>query len=286
MRINAYILAADPAWIEASVLSYYDIVEKIVVSYDENSIGYTGVPVAVEECLARLKAIDKDNKLVYCPGHYARLDHIPRDNDTYQRQCALEEAGKDAEWVLQLDTDEVLGDPNTFFSCLEEAHQKGFDSMEYPARWLYQKLGSGLYLEACRRFWGIAANYPGPVAVKSNTTLRHMRQCDNTMFRVDFDVKNTDPAHAKDAPVHRVVKASQAINHFSMIRKEADLRRKTQTYSHAKDLDWSREIRHWVWAKHHPYSAMLKTPFVVRKFFKTRAPFVRVTKIAEPTKYK
>ena len=42
MRLTAYILAADPAWIEASIQSYYDIVEQIVVCYDRDRLGWTG----------------------------------------------------------------------------------------------------------------------------------------------------------------------------------------------------------------------------------------------------
>ena len=58
METNAYILAADPAWIEASVRSYYDRVERIVVSYDEDGLGWTGVPLDIEQCLRRLRAMD------------------------------------------------------------------------------------------------------------------------------------------------------------------------------------------------------------------------------------
>src|SRR5438045_2429212 len=106
MNLKAYILAADPAWIEASVLSYYDVIEELVVSYDRRRLGWTGVVIPVAECLERLQAIDHDKKMRFCPGDYAQLDHAPMENETFQRQCAVDEASSGADWVVQFDTDE------------------------------------------------------------------------------------------------------------------------------------------------------------------------------------
>ena len=51
MHLTAYVLAADPAWVGISVLSYYDLVEEMVISYDENGKGWTGAPIPVDECI-------------------------------------------------------------------------------------------------------------------------------------------------------------------------------------------------------------------------------------------
>ena len=37
MRVNAYVLAADPAWLTSSVWSYYNLGDQIVVSFDESN---------------------------------------------------------------------------------------------------------------------------------------------------------------------------------------------------------------------------------------------------------
>src|SRR5438128_525348 len=102
MRLKAYILAADPAWIEKSVQSYYDIVDELLVSYDTNKRGWTGAPIPVDECLERLRAMDRDNKIRFYPGEYARLDRTPMENETYQRQCAITAIGRQTDWILQL----------------------------------------------------------------------------------------------------------------------------------------------------------------------------------------
>lgn len=281
MRLKAYILAADPAWIEASVLSYYDIVEEIVVSYDQDGLGWTGVPIAVDVCLERLRAIDKDSKMRYVPGHYARLDYQPMENETFQRQCALDAASEGADWVLQLDTDEIIADKNAFLSSVESAAQQEYTAVDYPARWLYCSIGKDRYLEWCNRFWKLSAGYPGPLAVRAGTTLRHARQCDSSLFRVDFRTISTSTAHAKNVSIHHVVQPDQGVFHYSMVREEEELKMKFSSWGHANDKNWNPEFNRWIWSKRHPYIAALVSQFSRGKSKRPlriiRAPKIRTT---------
>lgn len=275
MRINAYIMTADPAWIEASVASYYHLVNEIIVSYDEASLGYSGVPIPVDECIQRVKTVDPEGKLRFCPGNFARLRYNPMQNDTYQREVALEIAGRGADWVLQLDTDEVLADPARFIECLEEADKGGFGGMEYPARWLYCGIGGDRYLERCSRLWRTTAGFPGPVAVRPGVRFQTSRQCDAKLFRVDFRSTNTDPWHGRNAPVHRVIKVNEGIVHYSWVRDKEELLRKTSTWGHSGE-DWSGAVRHWAWAGRHPLWAAASAPFVDRE------RRLRIVKIVPP----
>lgn len=279
MKLNAYVLAADPAHIESSIASYYDLIDKLVVSYDENYTSWTGKPLAAQSCLERLKAIDTQSKMVFVPGHYARLEHTPMDNDTYQRQCALEEARQGADWVLQFDTDEVICNVPEFLSCLNEAASKGYKALNYPSRWLYKELSDGRYLEQCSRFWRPVSSYPGPLAVRSDVRLRHARQPelpDEAVFHVDIRAKSTDPWRRSTTSVHRVIRAERAVMHYSMVRDEEELRRKTQAWGHAADRDWSPEIRNWVWCGRHPYLAVLRTPTACNSGTRKRLRISRV----------
>ncbi|MCR6493776.1 hypothetical protein [Cellulomonas sp. P24] len=160
MRVHAYVLAADPHFLRESIAAYYDRVERIVVSYDRSARSWTGTPLPVDECLAVIRDLDAAGKCVLAPGDYARTDVDPLENDTYQRQHALDEAGDGADWVLQLDTDEVLGSLPTFVGALERADAVGAAGLDYPARWLYSRVGPGRYLEASRRFWGAGGELP------------------------------------------------------------------------------------------------------------------------------
>ena len=138
-RISAYVLLADPSYLAESIAAYYPHVDRIVLSYDESSTSWTGTPLPVEQCLAIVGELDIEGKCVAAPGRYARLDHDPLDNDTFQRQAALDAASEDADWVLQLDTDEVMSDPATFFRSLARAERVGASGLDYPARWLYTR---------------------------------------------------------------------------------------------------------------------------------------------------
>jgi hypothetical protein len=266
MKLNAYILAADPAWIEASVLSYYDLVDRIVVSYDENGRGWTGVPIDVEQCLRRLRAIDKVGKFDYRPGKFARPEFFdrPMENDTYQRQIALDQASNGAEWVLQLDTDEVVGNADIFRESLAEAEHVGLSALNYPAIWLYAHAFGRWYLEWCRRGWRRAAGFPGPLAVASGSVLSHARrvaQPDGAYFHVDVATNPSAVAYPKGVSVNRVIPAASAVFHFSWVRSEAWLRAKFSTWGHAKDKNWNPEVGRWVSATGHPIISCFLSQF-------------------------
>ena len=262
MRIKAYILVADPAWIEPSVLSYYDIVEEIIVSYDQDRLAWTGAPIpAVDECLDRLKAIDRDKKMRLSPGHYARLDHKPMENETYQRQCCIEEAGSDIDWVLQLDTDELLPDSQEFVRRLDEEVPAEYQAVDWPMRTFFQRTPAGGFLEVCSLLRKQISSYPGHAAVRPGTVLHYARQTQLPCWRYDVRPKDTDPA-AGNRPVHAVLPEDKAILHFSWIRTEEEIYNKLKSYGHSNEFDWQRYYeqvwkaapRRWRWmVKFHPF---------------------------------
>jgi hypothetical protein len=261
LRINAYVLAADPWWLEASLGAYYSVVDRIVVSYDRDAVSWTGTPLPVEACLERIRALDTDGKCDFRPGRYAHPDRAPIDNDTFQRAEALAAASEDCDWVLQLDTDEVILDSGEFVSCLEEADLRGATGLEYPMRYLYTRTRSGRFLEMSSRRWGTIANYPGPVAVAAGTVPRHARQADVDLFRVDFAANNTDPRHPSDAVVHRVIRPDSGILHYWWVRSDEHLRRKAGWSGHADTYSQPKRLRDWQWRRRHPLLAALSAPF-------------------------
>ena len=274
-RIAAYVMAADPTWIEESVRSYYDIVDRIVVSYDKTSTSWTGTPIRVDEALERLRAMDVASKMILSPGSFFRQGEHALANDTYQRQTALTEASEGADWVVQLDTDEVFADPAEFLRCLRAADNLGYSGLEYPARVMYQHMRGNLYLEQCRRFWTVAAGYPGPVAVRANSTLTLCRQGEVKLYRVDFRSKNTDPSHPADAPVHHVIRPDQAIVHYSWVRSDEHMLAKSRSSGHANDFDWEPVIARWRARRRHPFRTVVTAP--IRRGADRR--FLRITRI-------
>lgn len=266
LRLNAYVLAADPWFLAESVRAYYAHVRRIVVSYDRSSTSWSGTPLPVGECLRILKALDVEGKCVLAPGDFWRPDERPLDNDTHQRRVALDQAGEGADWVLQLDTDEVIPSFGTFFGVLRRAEDHGAAALDYPARWLYARVGDvaggGRYLEASTRSWRAAAGFPGPLAVRPGVRLHCARQVQSAPhYRVDLRPWNTDPAHAHGTIVHEVVPIRDAVVHYSWVRSDEYMRRKLGWSGHSPFLGDPRLYRRWVWRSKHPYLIAATAPF-------------------------
>lgn len=261
MRVTAYVLVADPAFLRESILAYYDEVDRIVLSYDETSTSWTGTPLPVAECLELIASVDHERKCRHAPGRYARLDHHPLDNDTFQRQCALDEASEGADWVLQLDTDEVMLDSRCFFRSLRRAEATGSSGLDFPARWLYAHVGGGRYLEASSRFWRARGGYPGPVAVRAGTRLVQARQANVPLYRVDFRPWNTDPSHHHLSSVHATIPPESAIAHYSWVRDDETMRRKFGWSGHTQAYSKPEVYRRWAERQRHPVRTVVTTPF-------------------------
>lgn len=259
MRINAYVLAGDPAWTAESVQSYAPFVDRLVVSYDEENLSWSGHELEVPETLRRLEACGLGDRIVKLPGRYSAPDRFALDLETEQRQRALDVASDGADWVVQLDTDEVIAAPARFLQALERADAEGFDALHYPSRWWYQRAGagSGRVLERRRRFGGVRADYPGAVAVRAGTRLTHCRQTDAPHFRVDFAATSTDPAHPTGVVVHDVVAADEGIIHLSWVRAADQMERKRVVSGHAGRVDMDAAVSRWWTAYRHPRRAVV-----------------------------
>ncbi len=260
-RVTAYVLMGDPAYLKESVSAYYPHVDRIVVSYDRDHTSWTGTPLPIRQCLQIIDDVDVDRKCVRAPGAFARLDEQALANDTHQRQVALDQAADGADWVLQLDTDEVMASPERFFSALRQADDRGAQGLDYPSRWIYSRTGTGRYLVACDRFLRPVASYPGPLAVRAGTVLQHARQTDVDLFRVDFRSTSTDPWRPRDAQVDGVVDAADAVLHFSWVRDPEAIRRKFAWSGHHAAMRPPKVYRDWAWRTRHPVLTTLSAPY-------------------------
>lgn len=262
VRINAYVLAGDPAWIAESIESYYPYINTLVVSFDEDNLSWGGHPLEVPEALERLRALDPEGKIVELPGKFSAPERFALDCETGQRQQALDLASKDADWVIQLDTDEVLATPERFFLSLKTADAEGFDALHYPSRWWYQRAGRGAtkFLERSRRFGKVASDYPGPVAVRAGTTLSHCRQTDAPCYRVDFDTRNTDPAHPADVVVHEAILPDEGVIHLSWLRSAEQMDGKRLSSGHAAQVNMNKRIERWYSAYKRPRITVMLGP--------------------------
>jgi hypothetical protein len=246
VRIHAYVLAADPTWLQESVRAYYAHVEKLVVSYDVGGRGWTGAPVRVEECLSVLRTLDVDGKIEWADGDFsagASRDYV--DADTRQRRDALARAGADADWVLQIDTDEVLPSWPPLAEALEIADSRGLPAVEWPMRVLFRRLPRGRYLEFATVAGTTQFTYPGPIAVRPEVELVECRRARSEYLRplVRGDEFSLQVTRAPEVGEHRLdlVAESDAIWHNSWARRPSDVRKKIASWSHNEG------IRSWLY---------------------------------------
>lgn len=260
MRLTAYLLAGDPAWVADSVASYYDLVSRIVVSYDRSNRSWSGKDLRVPESLERIRSVDVAGKVVELPGAYCDPDRFTLDLDTEQRQDALDLASEGADWVVQLDSDEVMGAPARFLECLSHAEDAGAEALDYPLRYLYQRTPRGRFLELASRTWRRRAGYPGPAAVRAGTPLRHCRQSDVPTYRVDISHRSSEPTR-RSWRVDQVIRRDEANLHFWWVRTDEQMAWKTRISGHADLYGAPGQLAHWRWSARHPYAAVASTPF-------------------------
>jgi len=265
MKLNAYVLLSEPYWVAASIRSYYDLVEKIVVSYDGDHTGWTGRDLDIGRSLDEIRAADVDGKCVLAPGSFYRVNERPMQLETEQRQAALDVASSDADWVIALDTDELVANSAAFLRSVNAAADAGLHGLEYPARWVYAQVGAQRYLERCDRAWRPIASYPGCVATRAGVRLSHARQIDLEAWHVDLRARNTDPYRDRAARIHEVIPPEQAIIHMSFVRPEAALRAKSLSSGHAFDFDWEARIDAWARAQRHPVQRCILAPLQPRR---------------------
>lgn len=240
MRLHAYVLAADPAWLEESISAYYDLVDEVVVSYDRAGLGWTGSPIPVQHVLDRLTAIDADRKLRFVGGDYTCAAATPMECDTAQRRAALAEAGAGADWVLQIDTDEVLPRPERLLELLEYAQERNLQAVEWPMRVLFRSLRGGRFLEVCDRDGRERFEYPGPIAVRPGVPLFDARRASVPFLRAVVCGDDRSPQLLQrlrpGETRAELLAPNEAILHYSWAGSSERVRTKVASWSHNSGL--------------------------------------------------
>jgi hypothetical protein len=246
MRLAAYILAADPSWVIPSVRSYYDIVDTILVSVDVNGLGWTGNPISSSAVLAKVTSLDRDHKVRVLAEDYASCATTPMARDTYQRQRALDSLGSAWDWILCIDTDELLPEPKVFLEVLSTQVPESAVCVNWPMRVFFHRLSSAHFLEVTTPFRRQHSEYPGPVAVRPRAELRLARRCAAPPWRVGIRKRIWDPVSRESRNADCVISPSAAILHMSWVRSRAEIMTKVSGWSHSQEFDGPSYVRH-VW---------------------------------------
>jgi hypothetical protein len=261
-KLVAYVMAADPAFLESSLLSYYDQVEKIVVTYDRKYLGWTGNPIRTEYCLEVLKRLDKDNKCIYVPGDYARTDFFgdPNKNETHQRNQSIAIAKEISDWIVQIDTDEVLPKSLRLRDLVDLADNSGCTSVWFPMLWVFSVNYKGITVASNRKLTPIA-DFPGPILLRADQHVIFSRQEANRSKGLSVRCKTVLGAVGGTKTVDKQLELNDLILHYSMERTEADFQMKAKNNGHAFEVDWVLAYKCWKLAKKNPRLASLLSVF-------------------------
>jgi glycosyltransferase involved in cell wall biosynthesis len=201
-----------------------------------------------------------------CPGDYGHFKEDPMKGETFQRQQCLAEAA-DADWVLQIDTDEVLPNPERFLEMLEYAAERNISAVEWPMRVFFQRLKDGRFLEVCESKKNGHYEYPGPIAVRPHVKLACARRTDGQFLRavVVGDKRSLQVRRRPEPNEFRVdcCKETDAILHFSWVRTPAEIRSKIASWGHNEGwkswlfyhVYWKSAPTLWRWLRDfHPFA--------------------------------
>ena len=252
MRLAAYVLLGDPAWLVPSIRSYYDHVDVIVASYDENYRSWAGFDLGpqIRQCIRLIEANDPDNKVLLAPGMYCRPDLHPSRAETMQRQAALNCASEVGAWVLQLDTDEVALNPERIVKEIAITDRLGNEALEFPARWVLSHVFGTWYVERASRLLRSWDGIPGAVAVRANAELLFCRQTESTRA-----------LRFATGPNHGTVALEDAILHFTSVRSRNAVTLKMRMSGHAPDINEDRYMRAFDETTRRPLRAIARSMF-------------------------
>jgi hypothetical protein len=263
-RLGAYVLTGDPVWLRSSLARYYPLLDRLVVLVPEDGVGWTGKRLPVEECLAAVADVDVRGLAERVSGRW-RNDERPMAADTAQRQAGIDALSADVDWVIQIDNDELLPDPDALVAQLALADE-GTVGIEWPMHVLYRRVGHH-YLGVAGRDGRPVYEYPGSVAVRAGATLVDARRVSGRFRRlvVEGDAQSLQLVQPPGPDESRVpgVAPDQAIVHNSWAKSPTEVWRKTRSWGHSEGwrsavyyaTRWLPAPLTWRWARDlHPFA--------------------------------
>ena len=234
-RLGAYVLAADPTWLRSSIAAYYDDLDALLISASATNRGWTGRPIRASECVRLAQSLDERGIVQVSPGNWQRRDR-PLAMETVQRQAAVDELSAQVDWVLQIDSDEILPDLPALHRAIDEADRLGIDAVEWPMRVLFRRLRDGRYLQVVTADGAPHVEFPGPIAVRAGTRLTEARRAAGSFLRPHADVHSSSlqlrrPPEPGEVRVP-MLSADVAILHNSWARRPAEMRAKVASWGH------------------------------------------------------
>lgn len=234
-RVGAYVLTGDITWLDKTLAQYYPYLDVLVVPVPDDRLGWTGVELPIDEVLEVIDQHDSRKIARHLSGTWTDRD-APMQADTGQRQDALDSLRGQVDWVIQLDNDEYLPDPDALFSAIDEAEDQGLDAIEWPMRVLFRRTTRHVF-EAVTADGRVRYDYPGAIAVRPTVTLLDARRVEGRYLRAvvvgdDTSLQLTRQPDGREERWARLT-PEQAILHNSWARSPRAIRHKIRSWGHA-----------------------------------------------------
>jgi hypothetical protein len=249
-RLGAYVLPGDTVWLEKTLTRTYPLLDALVVPVPADGVGWNGHPIPVEAALAIIRRVDTRGILSIVDGRWVEPTE-PMRGETAQRQAAIDALAGTVDWVLQLDGDELLPEPDALFRAIDAAEEQGLRAVEWPMRVLFRRTRRWVF-EVVGRRREPRYDYPGAIVVRPGIELLDARRVAGDYLRavVDGDRSSLQIARPAEAGEHRWegLRHEEAVIHNSWARSPHEIRQKVRSWGHANDVGGGR----YYWLRWYP----------------------------------
>jgi hypothetical protein len=214
------LVAYDYRFLLATIPSYLDFVDELLVGVDSDRLTMTGTPFEIPasffEDLQRLD--QKPAKIRVISRPFYSPSRSPMENEVAERN-ALSFETLAQNWIVSIDSDELVLNPRQFFRFLRK--QKSDEDVCIEARWItaFKDLGTSVLV--------IAAGADGALERFPIATRR----------RGGFVTGRRTQAAAVLSP--------GLVLHYSWARREDEVRQKLENWSHSRDFDVTKYFEFW-----------------------------------------
>jgi hypothetical protein len=206
-------LAYDYRMAFAAIRSYYAVADEIILGLDRDRVSWNGKPFALDggELREGLRSLDTEGKIRLVEGDF-HAQGSATANDTHERN-ALSMECRPGNWLVQIDSDELLQNPAQFRDWLLRRSWHWL----VLGRWtvVFKRFGDDYLVVDKHDAWiSVASRLRGAF----------------TGCRDTKELKRRSPLH---------------LLHFSWGRSEEELLQKLQSWTHARDFDTAKFFELW-----------------------------------------
>jgi hypothetical protein len=212
MKLSFYTpIAYDYKYAIASILSYYEIADEIILAIDKDRISWANkkYDFDMQDFLLKINQIDCHDKIQIFEDNFHLYE--PIHNDTYERNCISMKCKKE-NYIVGIDSDEILLNPQEFYDWMDINNPKE----DVCCYWysVYKAFESKYLI-----------TLPNETTVIGTNLRNTFRKCRFTLL------KN--------------IQSPLKILHFSWGRKRNEIEQKLQNWSHTQDFDIKKYLETW-----------------------------------------